>query len=143
MYRRLLASLSIIVGAAFTVFTNDVRTAEAFDPCAGGTLAYYPMTEASGTTIHDICNGYNGTWTQGVSWSSGSEGPYLQFSSGDSARISIGAPVLSQNTSITVELRMIPGSSNGTRIIGQLGPGSGQLRFVLINNADSLEVWGA
>src|SRR5205823_777085 len=79
------------------------------DPCAGGTLGYWPMTEGAGNTIADVCGGHNGNWSQGVAWAADGGGSYLQFSPGDGQRIRIDDSVLSTNTSTTVELRVEAG----------------------------------
>jgi hypothetical protein len=112
------------------------------DPCAGGTIGYWPMTEGSGNVVHDVCNGYDGSWTQGVSWAADSEGPYLQFSLSDGPRITLNDAALSSNTSTTVEVRMMPSTTAGPlRVLSQLGPN--QLRFTLDYSGSRLTVWGA
>jgi PKD repeat protein len=138
----IILSLLFFLGAG----TRTVQ-GSADDPCSGGTLAYWPMDEGTGNLIQDICNGYNGSWTQGVSWSTDEEGSYLQFSGGSGERIAINTTALSQNTSITVELRMMPGSdrSSPLRVISQMKPSDGSgghLRFTLDYSGSRLEVWG-
>ncbi len=102
------------------------------------------MTEGSGTIIHDICNGNDGSWTQGVNWASDILGFHLLFSaSGNGPRITINAPALSNTTSTTVEIMIMPGSIGG-RVIGQMGvPNSGSLRYLLDDGGCLLRIWGA
>jgi hypothetical protein len=147
MIRRIAVSLAILT---FTfVFTTATPTptlsATAVDPCSGGTLGFWPMTEGSGNVVHDICNGYDGTFSQGVAWATDAEGPYLQFFLGDGPRVEVNAPGLSLNTSLTVELRMQAVGNNEKRVISQmLKPDGtrGSQRWILKLTGRQLEVWG-
>jgi hypothetical protein len=144
MIKRILLGLAILA-AVFSIAPGSPATATPVDPCAGGTLGYWPMDEGTGTVVHDICNGYNGTIFGGVSWGTDVEGPYLQFSPGDGRRVEVNAPALSQNTAITVELRMQAVANDSSRVISQLlkpDGSSGAQRWTLKHEGRQLEVWG-
>ena len=148
MIKRIALGLAILA-VAFGVTTWGLKPASAtpVDPCAGGTLGYWPMDEGTGTVVHDICNGFDGSFSQGVAWATDAEGPYLQFllvNFGDGPRVEVLAPALSQNTALTVELRMQTGGNESPVIAQQLKPDgtSGALRWVLKLGGRQLEVWG-
>jgi VCBS repeat-containing protein len=137
----------VVVGLASSVNSSTARSATT-DPCAGGTLGYWPMNEGAGNVVYDVCNGFNGTFSQGVAWGADAEGPYLQFSPGDGPRVEVNAPSLSRNTKLTVELRMqaVGPPFTETRVISQqLRPDGtrGALRWLLKLEGRQLEVWGA
>jgi len=131
-----------VISAFLIASFPPVLEAGSTDPCSGSTKGFWPMSEGTGNIIHDVCNGLDGTIIQGVTWGSDVEGSFLEFTSGDGPRVEINEPILSQNTSTTVELRIQRETVDDRFIAQMLQPdGSrGSRRWIL--GTRGLQVWG-
>jgi hypothetical protein len=71
-----------------------------------------------------------------VNWGDDTESVFLQFTAGGGPRLTIDAPVLSEATSLTVELSLMPGAEGG-RVLSQTG------RFLIDQGGQRLTLWSA
>jgi hypothetical protein len=97
-----------------------------------GLVAWYPMTEGSGTTLNDYAGSNNGTIVNGPTWQKEKDGGYSIKFDGSNDYVSIGAGLSTGLTNISVSMWINP--SNVTRadwigIFCEYYPGSGNVQW--------------
>lgn len=106
-----------------------------------GLVAWYPMTEGSGTTLNDYQGTNNGTLTNGPTWQKEKDGGYSLKFNGSNQTVNIGSGLSTGLTKITISIWFNPvvvTGGNYRGIISELYAGDGNVQFTLCLNNTGL-----
>ncbi|GEM_PF-2643463 len=109
--------------------------------CDGNTVALWPFTEGSGTAAHDICNGHDGSISNGT-WASGQAGkPALSFN-GSSTTVTVPDSSVFNLSAFTIEafVNRSAGGNNHQQLFRRAQVDGGGNQFVLGFGEDILGV---